>query len=63
MQLLLPALVNHPGRASSFIWELISIPRLPSETGMLYIYPRVLDNCFLFSLLFDAWFSTVPGNL
>jgi len=51
------------GRASAFTWELISIPRLPGGTGMLYICPRILDNFFLFSLLLDAWCAAVPGNL
>lgn len=51
------------GQSSVFIWELISVPRLPGGTGTLYVCPRVLDKVFISSLQGDVLFTTVPGNL
>lgn len=45
------------GHSRVFIWELISLPRLPGGTDTLGICPRVL----YFQL--DVWFMAVPGNL
>lgn len=45
------------GQSRVFVWELISLPRLPGGTGTLGICPTVL----YFQL--DVWFTAVPGNL